>query len=137
MIYKISEVQAIEPIVKMFDDRKDLFNIPPKKVRDYMANAIQDKLSIILIDEKDHNLNGFLFASVEDFNGEEVCFIHTCIIVPDMKYTGHDFIARLKKWSIERNIKTIFMSTKSHKDGFERKYGFKFHSTLMSLPVDK
>lgn len=137
MIYQLREEWAIDPIVKMIGEKKDLFKITLEKAKNFLIKGISDELSIVLIDEKHKNLNGFLFASIEEFDGEDVCFIQTCIIVPDMEYTGYDFIARLKKWSKEKDINTIIMSTNSHKNGFERKYGFKFHSTLMTLAVNE
>ena len=137
MIYEISEELVIEPILNMIKARKDIFKIPEEKVKRYLQEGIQDKNSIIIIDEKDKKINGFVFASVEEFNGEDVCFIHSCIVDMSMKYTVHDFIARLRKWSKERNLTAIIMSTPNHVEGFKKKYGFEYLSTLMILDVEK
>lgn len=137
MISQLREKQAIEPIFKMVIDRGDLFNIQKEKLLKYLEDAIKNETSIILLDEKDNKVDGFVFASVEEYDGEDVCFIHTCIVAKDKKYTVHDFIARLRKWSREKGIKTLIMSTNKHEKGFERKYGFKYLSTLMTMPVDK
>lgn len=133
MIYQLREIWAVEAILKMIEDQKELFKIPMDIVKKYLIKGIKDELSIILIDEKEKFLNGFLYASIEEFNGAEVCFIHACVIVPDREYTGPDFMARLKKWSKEKNMKEIFLSTDKHEVGFEQKYEFKYHSTIMSL----
>ena len=137
MIIQLREEWAIEPVFQMVIDRADLFNIQKDKLRKYLESAIENDSSIILLDEKDEKIDGFVFASVEEFNGEDVCFIHTCIVAKGKKYTVHDFIARLRKWSKEKGIKTLIMSTNKHEKGFERKYGFKYLSTLMTMPVDK
>ena len=137
MIIQLREEQAIDPIFQMVIDRADLFDIQKEKLRSYLEDAIKNESSIVLLDEKDNRVDGFVFASVEEFNGEDVCFIHSCIVSPEKKYTVHDFIARLRKWSSEKGIKTMIMSTNKQEKGFERKYGFRYLSTLMSLPVDK
>ena len=136
MIIQLREEWAIEPVFNMVIDRADLFDIQKDKLRKYLEDAIKNESSIILLDEKDNRIDGFVFASVEEFNGEDVCFIHTCIVANEKKYTVHDFIARLKKWSKPKGIKTLIMSTNKHEKGFERKYGFRYHSTLMILPVE-
>ena len=137
MILQLREEWAIEPIFQMVIERADLFDIQKDKLRDYLEDAIKNDSSIVLLDEKDNRIDGFVFASVEEFNGDDVCFIHVCIVAKEKKYTVHDFIGRLRAWSNERGLKTMIMSTNKHEKGFERKYGFKYLSTLMTLSVDK
>lgn len=137
MIIQLREEWAIDPVFNMVIDRSDLFNIQKEKLREYLESAIKHDSSVIFLDETDNRLDGFVFASVEEFNGDNVCFIHSCIVSKEKKYTVYDFITRLRKWSKEKGIKMMIMSTNKHEKGFDRKYGFKYHSTLMSLPVDK
>ncbi len=137
MIVELSEKWAIDPMLKMITDREDVFKISEDKLKTYFDHAINNESCIILLDQKDDKVNGFVYASVEEFNGEDVCFIHCCVVIPEMKYTVHDFIARLRKWSAEKGLKIMIMSTDKHEKGFEKKYGFRYVSTLMSISVNK
>jgi len=137
MIFQLREECSIIPILNMIVARNDLFDINSEKAKYYLEQGIKSDSSIIIVDEKDKKINGFVFASIEEFNGEDVCFIFACVVSPDMKQTVHDFIAKLRKWSKEKGLKKMLLSTKTHPEGFSKKYGFKYESTLMSLAVEK
>jgi len=134
MIYKLTEKWAIEPIIKLIEERNDIFNIPKDKLGKYLLEALIDENSVIFIDEKDKKIRGFVFASIEEFDGEDVCFVHSCIIDPEQKNTGFEFMAKLKKWCNEKRIKKILISTKKPKP-FEKKYKFTYKSTLLEKEV--
>lgn len=136
MIYRLTEKWAIEPIVKLIEIRDDIFKIPKKKLGKYLLNALTDKNSVIFIDEKDKILRGFVFASVEEFNGEDVCFIHSCIIDPKQKNTGFEFMARLKKWCENKGLKKMVIGT-DRPEAFIKKYKFKYETTLLSKDLNR
>lgn len=135
MIYTLKEKWAIEPIKNMILKRSDLFKITEDKLKERLTDGIENEASIIILDEKNGKVNGFVFASIENFNGEDVCFISACIVSPEMKQTVHDFIAKLKKWSKEKGLKRMILSTENHIEGFKKKYGFKYHATLLDMSV--
>lgn len=137
MIYQLREKWAVAPIMRMMRKMPELFRISESKALNYFIRGLKDENSIIIVDEKDQELNGFLFASIEELEGNDVCFIHTCIINPKRKETGFEFIGRLRKWCGEKNIKNIFMMSNTHIKGYSQKYKFETYATIMKLKVEE
>lgn len=137
MIYQLREKWAVQPIMKMMRKVPDLFKIAETKALDYFMRGLEDENSIIIVDEKEQTLNGFLFASIEELEGNDVCFIHACIINPHMRDTGFEFLGRLRKWCNQKGIIDIFMMSNNHIKGFSQKYKFEPYSTLMKLKVNE
>lgn len=135
MIYQLKEKWAIEPIADMVAERKELFKISRNKLVEYLIRGTKNETSIIFIDEKDKKLNGFFFASIEEIDGDDVCFIHACIVDPEKKHTCPEFLTRLRKWCVKSNIKKIFMLSNEHIKGVTKKYGFQHYANMMSLDV--
>lgn len=135
MIIQINEPFSIEPIIKLILEKKETFTIEPEKLVSYFLSAIKDKNSIVLVDEKDKEIKGFLFASVEELDGRDVCFIHTCLIDKKSPYTGFEFLSRLEKFCKERKLGEIDFITQRSKDGFEKKYKFKEKGILLTKEV--
>ena len=134
MIYQLREIVAVEPLLKLIKKKEEIFDVPLKDIADYLLKAIVDKNSIVLIDEKDKEIRGVLYASIEEWDNEDVVFIHLCVIDPQQKNTGFEFMARINKWGREKGIKKIIFSTNRPK-GFIRKYKFKQESFILSKEV--
>ena len=134
MIYQLKELVAIEPILDLIKKRQDIFKIPIKKISDYLYGAVADKESIVLIDEKNKEIRGVLYGSIEQWNGEYVLFIHLCVVDPEQKNTTFEFLSRLNKWGKEKGLKKMIFSTERPK-GFIRKYKFKQIGVVLSKQI--
>lgn len=136
MIYQLKELVAIEPLLKLIKKRKDIFNLPLKDIADYLLEAIRDDNSIVLIDEKDEDIRGVLYASIEKWDNKDVVFIHLCVISPEQKNTGFEFLARITKWGEKKKVSKIMISTVRPR-GFINKYKFKQTAFILSREIEK
>ena len=134
MIYQLKELVAVEPLLRLIKKKEEMFDIPLKDIAEYLLEAITDKDSIVLIDEKDKEIRGVLYASIEKWDNKDVAFIHLCVIDPKQKNTGFEFLARLNKWGKMKGIEKMIMSTK-RPEAFQRKYKFKYVSTILTRAI--
>ncbi len=137
MIYQLVEPLAIRPILELMSKRQDIFDIPLEQVAKYLFESVEDDNSLILIDEKDEIIGGVLYASVEEFNGEDVVFIHACMINPTLKNTGFEFMARVRRWADSKGLNKILFVTDNHVEGYMRKYNFTNMGTILGIELNK
>ncbi len=78
----------------------------------------------ILLEKKDEQPRGFLYATVDYFNGEEVVFIQCCYIEPSAPQAGHELMNKIRDWGREQGLENIYFLTKRNAKAFQRKYGF-------------
>lgn len=136
MIYELQEKWAVYPILDMLLEKKDLFRIRKDKLEDYLSRAVEDDDAIIIINEKDRDIGSFLYASIEEIDGEEAVFINACISEPKKADSVFELLSRLMKWAASKNLDKIFFLSNVHMEGFKRKYGFEKYSELLFLNID-
>jgi hypothetical protein len=148
MIYRLTEEWAIRPIAEMMLRRAEVFKIPTNKLIQYLLKGVKDTNSVIIVDEKDKDVRGFLFASIEEFNGEDVCFIQSCVIEPrtgngekdpELLNCGHEMIEKLRKWCVQKGIvgegKMLISADLDKVDLYKRRYKFKPHAMIMTRDI--
>ncbi len=142
MIYRASEPWAIPEVLKIIEGHKDIFNIPKDKLDGYLTEAIKGENSVLFIDEKENKVVSFIYASIEEFNGEDRCFIHACVCGDKDKHTVHHFLGRVMQWAKDKGIKgkeKLMLITKI--DGrfrdvlYRRKYKFEQKYILMTRDI--
>jgi len=141
MVYALKDKTALTKLADMAQKNSRYFKIPRENFMKYVADAVGSPNSIVLLDEIEGNIFGFIYASVEEYNGEDVCFIQGCVIEGERKETGPKFLSVLKKWCVLKGLKKILFSCtiddegKSRANAYERKYGFKQTATILSMNV--
>lgn len=137
-------LQLTTPIflTRILDLAREVPDVPYEVLSKMILQGINDKDSIIYIDEKDGVVNGFIYASKERWNGEDVCFIQFCVIHPNNdydfsneKYIGFEFMTKMKLWAKEKGLKSLVMVTKRNPKIYERKYQFKQDGFILKRSV--
>jgi len=132
MILQMDNILFIPKVVALV---KNFLTIPVGKFEDMVLNAMSNKDSLLLIDKKDDILRGFLFATIEGMDGEDVVFIHLSYVDPKLFKIGNELLARVKLWAKEHKTNWIYMMTDRNIKGFQKKYGFKFYTHILRRRV--
>jgi len=137
-------LQITTPIfmTRILDLAREVPDVPYDVLNKMILAGINDKDSIIYIDEKEGIVNGFIYASKERWNGEDVCFIQFCVIKPNKdfddtneKYIGYEFMNKMRLWAKEKELKNLIMVTKRNPKLYERKYQFKQDGVILKRSV--
>ncbi len=114
-------------------------NTPIEKLKRFMFLTLNQKNTKAYIDNRDGEILGFIYASIEEFDGERCVFIQFCVIKPcsEDKYIGFELLNKMKLWAKENNITQIYFATARDPKAFIRKYHFEFHSTILKLDLTK
>jgi len=120
MIKRIKKLNHIEEIVK---NAAIIREFDPQPFRKMMLDSFTRDDIYIGEERVKGELLSFMFATIENFDGENSAFIQ----VGFSKNGGHAdlLLADLILWAKSNNLKTIFFMTKRNPKGFERKYNFK------------
>lgn len=128
MIYTVDNPLILPRIMQIATRIKDL---PAHDVlRDRLLKAIISPNSTVLIDRLGEQIRGLIYASRENLDGKDVCFIHLCYIDPKANI-GHELLNRIRTWARKNDLDEIYMMTTRSSKGFERKYNFKFAYTVL------
>lgn len=127
MIPKLIELAEIVP------------NTPIEKLKKFMFMTLNQPNTKAYVAKEDDMYKGFIYASIEEFDGDRCIFIQFCVILPDeyAKYTGWELLTKMKVWAQENGITQIYFSTQRDPKGFMRKYHFEFYSTILKLDLTK
>lgn len=130
MIYQITNALLIPKILQLARVIPDT-NL--KALENMIINGIGRKDSILLVDEKADEVNGFIFATVEELEGESVVFIQTCVNKPtnNEENVVHELLAKVRAWGRKQGLKQCFFMTRRSARAYERKYGFRYHTTVL------
>lgn len=129
MIIELDNILLIPEVTKLV---KNILPIPVNVFEDMIVDAMCSKKALILIDKKDKEIRGILFATIEQMEVEDVAFVQTSYIKPEFRKIGFELLARLKTWAKNMGVKNwIYMITPRNTDGFEKKYKFKVYGTIL------
>ena len=122
---------------KILELAKDVKNTPIEKLKRFLLESLNNPNAIIYVDRVNDDIQGFVFATVEQWQCEDALFIHICAIkpIPEEKYVGFELLTKLKLFAKDRNIKMLLMATQRNYKTFERKYGFSFEGTILKMEV--
>ena len=134
MIRKLENPLLLPKILEM---AKTVPDVPMEHLEKILLGAINDKDSVIYIADDKEQIRGFIYASKEYWNGEEVAFIQLCVIKPDNmeRFIGFELLTKIRLWAMENNIKDLIFSTKRNPKGFMRRYRFTFEGYILKRKV--
>lgn len=76
----------------------------------------------VMADINDGQMKAFMFATVENLDGQDVCFIQACHSVKDGSVQV--MLDKCIAWANEQGLKRIVFLTKRNPEAWERKYKF-------------
>lgn len=112
-------------------------NVDGETLRPLLYETMKREDGLILVSVKDGVVGGFIIATVENWQGEDVVFIQLCVINPDHleKYTGFTLLAEVRLFAKDKGLKTIMMSTPRSPKGYMRKYKFSLEGYILKRSV--
>jgi hypothetical protein len=132
MIIKVTSPYMLSQVM---DIAEHLEGTPLAALEKMLLEGIRDPKSHIIIEKKNDEVRGFLYASIEGFRGELVAFIQSCYISPKAPNIGFEILTSVRNWAKDNKIEKMVMITPRSWKGFERKYKFKAVSTVMTKEV--
>ena len=135
MIYETSSPLLIPKLLELAEL---VPNLPIPELEKILINGISSPNSKILIEEKDDEVRGFLFASIESFDGQDCCFVQVCAVKPTCETNiVPELVHRIKLWAKEKQVEYLYFMTRRNSKGFERKYHFDFYGTVLRKKVEE
>lgn len=94
--------------------------------------------SVVFVSENTEGVNGFIFATVEEFEGERAAFIQFCVVLPlkNEKDLCSELLLRVRRWAKDAGLKEMYFMTRRTPKAFQRKYKFQYHMTVLKRSVD-
>ena len=134
MIIQINNPLFIPKIIDLAKSIPDT-NVPA--LEKMLIDALTSKKAKIYVAEKDNEVIGFIFGSVEEIDGEDCVFIQSTYIRPDKeeRYIGFEFMTKMRLFAQENKIKYIYMLTKRNPKPYIKKYHFSFAYTMLRREV--
>jgi N-acetylglutamate synthase-like GNAT family acetyltransferase len=115
-------------------------NTPVEKLRKFMFATINKPGTKAYISiQHDGVINGFIYASIEEFDAEKCVFIQFCVIKPCEleKNIGFELLTKMKLWAKENKIDQIYFMTERDPKGFIKKYHFRHYGSVLKLELNK
>ena len=125
-------------IPKLVEMAKAIPDLPIEELEKMLVGGIVSPSAKIFVEEKDHDIRGFLFSTIEMFDGKDSCFIQVCAIkpIPEENQIGFELLHRAKMWAKENKLEYMYFITKREHKGFERKYKFDYYGTVLRKKVE-
>ena len=91
----------------------------------------------LVVDKRDEEVRGFIFATIEEFEGDDVVFVQFCVLKPckEDKHTGFELLAKLRAWGKDRGARKMVSIVRREPKGFMRKYNFNLHGYVLTRPL--
>ena len=115
-------------------------NIPDTNImvlEKMLIEALTSKKAKIYIAERNNEVVGFIYGSIETIDGNDCVFIQSTYIKPDNeeRNTGFEFLNRIKSFAKDNDVRNIYILTKRNAKAFERRYHFKYAYTMLKQEV--
>ncbi len=144
MIYKLRDKRATKDLVKLLKANNKFISLSGSSAAEYIAEGIGNSNALILVDEAEGSIFGFIYATIEEWNGEDVCFIQNCVISQERAKLGVSelFLGKVNDWCDAKGISKMLFSCgidgdgKTRADIFERKYKFEKVAFILAKQVD-
>lgn len=135
MIYELKNPLIINRLLEM---AKTIPDLPLLALEKMLIGGIASPNAKIFVEEKDDEVRGFIFASIEGFDGQDSCFVQVCAVKLEQenKYIVFELLSKIKLWAKEKNLEYIYFITKRPK-GFEKKYHFDYYGTVLRKKVEE
>ena len=113
---------------------KNIKDMPLEVLLDRLIKAVDSERGKVFIDEGPEEIDGFIFATIENFDGEDAVFIQAASVRPGTN-NAHELLNRVKLWGREIGLTKAYCLTPRNPAPFIRKFGFKFYSNALKLDL--
>lgn len=146
MIHTLQSPLEVNQILEM---ARDVVGAPIEVLEKKLLQGMIHENSNILVDtEKDGEMRGFIFATVEELDGDKAVFIHLCVVKPqndpkknefnnrvNRQVLSHELLNRIEVWAKELGMKNMYFMTKRNPQVWERAFKFKLDYYLLKRVV--
>lgn len=134
MIYQLTNPLLIPKLLEM---AKAVPDTPLDKLEKMLIEAMTSKQAKIFVDEKNNEIRGFIFGSVENLEGEDCIFIQFCIVKPikEERHIGFELLLKMRLWGKELGLNYIYTITDRNPKGYIRKYGFEHYANVLRKKI--
>lgn len=118
---------------------KTIPDLPIDELEKMLVGGISSPNAKIFVEEKGEEIRGFMFTSIEGFDGKDSCFVQVCAIKPiaEENHIVFELLNKVKLWAKENKLEYIYFITKRNTKGFERKYHFNYYGTVLRKKVEE
>ena len=131
-------IQIIDnPILlyQILDLAKEIPDTPIDVLEKMLTDGIGSPDARIMIDKKDDKIRGFMFSSIERFQGQDSVFIQSSYVSPNSPHIAHGLLQETAKWGKSRGIEKMLMITQRNPKAVERRFKFKLLSYVMEKKI--
>lgn len=130
LIQQVYDMETVELIVR---GAVKIVGVDRNALKRMILGSLLDDQKFIMADREGDKLRAFMFATIENLNGEDVCFIQSCY--SDKKDAVQQMLEKCIKWSKGLDIKRIVFMTQRSPNAWARKYKFKLKSYVMEREI--
>ncbi len=129
MIQEIQSPLLLNQILRMAEK---VPGTPMETLRQKLIQGMRRNDAKVYIYEKNGEVMGFIFSTVEEYNGEDAVWIQFCVTQESAgPNITQELLGRVKSWGKELGFKDMYFVTQRSPKAFERKYKFTTAGTLM------
>jgi len=128
MILEANNMLQVPAILKLV---KNIPGTPIDKVKKYFVKSVSSPDAKLYYEKHDNELRAYIYASIEELDGSDVVFIHSCYGNPKAKHIVRQLLNMIEKWGQSKGINDVYMMTNRNPKAYERKYRFEVVSFLM------
>ena len=112
---------------------------PLAKLKDMMFSTLNQPGTKAYIDYNSGDIRGFIYASIEEFDGDRCVFIQFCVVRPGEleRSIGFELLTKMKLWAKEENIDKLYFITQRDPKAYIRKYHFEYHGSVLKMNINK
>ena len=134
MIYELKSVFTIPKLVEL--SKEFLPDVPHENLQSMMIERF-GRDSKTFVYEENGIPEGYVFATVEEFNGKNQVFIQQCVVKSKEKHkeVSRELLSRVTKWAEAFGYDWVYFITHRNPRPFMRKFGFLYHGSVLKKKV--
>lgn len=136
MILKFDNPLWVPKLVKLAEVVQ---GTPLEALKKFIYSTLNNDNTAAYMDWREPEVTGFIYATVETFDGERCAFIQFCVIKPckEDKSIGFELLTKVKTWAKAKGLKRIYFITQRNPRGFIYKYHFEMHGSVLKMDLTK
>ena len=128
MIIEVDHPAQVPDILRLAENVPDIsFN----EIRRRIIDGLGKPDTKIIVHKRKEGITGFIYATIERIDGQDVVFIQIAYVAPSMEKIGYELLNRIKSWAKEKQLEWIYTMTPRNPKPFMRKYKFEFYAHVL------
>jgi len=134
MIYHCTNVLNIPNLIEL---SRAVPDSNPQALEKMLIAGMGRKDSRVFVFEREEKIKAFIFATVEEFEGEDAAFIQFCVSIPDANERNvvNELLNRVRTWAGELGLSNMYFMTRRDPRAYARKYKFRHVKTIQKSTV--